>query len=295
MKKIILNKKGLILLYSFITLEIVFFACLFILACFSFKFNIFSCLTSLVVSIFIVLYALKIINKNYKKSKNILFYNDEIIKYESCLKEKFLVYINNINEIYYKKEDGLNYLHIKTFSGIYFIVNFPKSYIKKLSKILNREIKYNGLSRKEKRKRRRKELIESFKLFIKEEKFNILFTLTGLALSISFLILYFKNKDNTFLSIFMLSTSFVFSVFEMYYIWVRQKIELNSNILCFFVSVRNIVFLMIVFFIAVLLFSMLLLKLPFSVDFLVIAILLLPSFMIVIGIILLFLMALSYA
>ena len=91
----------------------------------------------------------------------------------------------------------------------------------------------------------------------------------------------------------MLSTSFAFSVFEMYYIWVRQKIELTSNILCFFVSVRNIVFLMIVFFIAVLLFSMLLLKLPFSVDFLVIAILLLPSFMIVLGIILLFLMGIS--
>ncbi len=130
------------------------------------------------------------------------------------------------------------------------------------------------------------------KFFI-ENKYKILFAILGLGLTILSFVLYENNKEKNWLTVILSLSCFVLGAIQVYALYISQKeFDLLSNLL---LSIIAVALFIIVVFTLVTLVCIVMVKIPFSFDFLLYAIFLLPSFVVVIMIVILLLMILSYA
>ena len=128
--------------------------------------------------------------------------------------------------------------------------------------------------------------------FINKEKLKIIFALIGLLLSILFIVFYNNYPSNIFLIIIFSIISIFFGSFQMYFLYFKEKtIGIGARLLLSLLS--TFLFIVIVFTIIVI--SRAIAGISFNINALIYAIYLLPSFIIVLMIIMLFLICLSYA
>ena len=128
--------------------------------------------------------------------------------------------------------------------------------------------------------------------FINKEKLKIIFALLGLLLSILFIVFYNNYPSNIFLIIIFSIISIFFGSFQMYFLYFKERtIGIGARLLLSLLS--TFLFVVIVFTIIVI--SRAIAGISFNINALIYAIYLLPSFIIVLMIIMLFLICLSYA
>ena len=128
--------------------------------------------------------------------------------------------------------------------------------------------------------------------FINKEKLKIIFALIGLLLSILFIVFYNNYPSNIFLIIIFSIISIFFGSFQMYFLYFKERtIGIGARLLLSLLS--TFLFIVIVFTIIVI--SRAIAGISFNINALIYAIYLLPSFIIVLMIIMLFLICLSYA
>ena len=128
---------------------------------------------------------------------------------------------------------------------------------------------------------------------IKENKLRILFAILGAILTIASFDLYLHYKENIWLTIILSVLCFALGAYQVYSLYIKQKeFDLQSNIInTIFVS---IIFLVVVF-LLVTLVCRVMLKMPFSVEFVLYSLFLYPSIVLVTLLIMLLLLVLSYA
>ena len=128
--------------------------------------------------------------------------------------------------------------------------------------------------------------------FINKEKLKIIFALLGLLLSILFIVFYNNYPSNIFLIIIFSIISIFFGSFQMYFLYFKERtIGIGARLLLSLLS--TFLFIVIVFTIIVI--SRAIAGISFNINALIYAIYLLPSFIIVLMIIMLLLICLSYA
>lgn len=128
--------------------------------------------------------------------------------------------------------------------------------------------------------------------FINKEKLKIIFALIGLLLSILFIVFYNNYPSNIFLIIIFSIISIFFGSFQMYFLYFKERtIGIGARLLLSLLS--TFLFIVIVFTIIVI--SRAIAGISFNINALIYAIYLLPSFIIVLMIIMLLLICLSYA
>lgn len=224
-----------------------------------------------------------------KKSKNILIINNDYIIHKTKdneikikileimdidSREDVIVLKRNININYFKKWEQK------------YSFSISKSLIKKIEKDLNIEIKYVGNARN-------KSLKTRFVYWIKDNllKKKILYALLGLIQTIISILIYVKYKS-TIITIILLTLCSLFAFYQVIKFYFTDKtwdtyVKISMSILSFVIYI-------VIVFIAVTLFSLLILKLKFSYVYLIYAVMTSPSFLIVIAILALLLYSLSY-
>lgn len=291
MKKIYCNKTLLIntILSCIIVID------LFILLFIHLIFNKLDNITQVIIALAIVLVTNSLflvfsLKRVLRKYGNYILIDDDSIEYRSK-KESFKLSLSSINEITYKKNPKGEFkeLTIHQYNDNYYYIVLSKNGIKKLSKLISIPI----ISKERTFKENVKYNIHSFKDFLIKEKYRIVFTIIGLFFSITSIVLLLNFKKNIFLITTLCIINFIYCVLQLYYLYFKKKdFDRFARI---FLSIISTIGLMLIFFVIISII-LALLKVEFNVMYILIcSALILPSFVVVIGIIALLLLCLSYA
>ena len=286
MKEKKLNKVALILIGITICFSAIIFPGYIVFAFTGYTFNWIALIITIVIDLIIMLLCARKLYKSFPKEIMKFVYNDMMFKYIVKQEEKLVVFIDNIEEIYCKQEeDNGTYLYVRLKDMRLLVEPMMKRYIKKLSKIINREIKIE--------KYKKCNPIKSKTKMSEKEKRIIIGTIIGAFISVGSMLLYFNNKGIIWLSVILSVISFAGIYTQLYFLYFGEKeYGIAGNIIICFIAVLAC---LLVFFIVVIIVTMVLAKLPFSIDYLFVSIFLMPSFLVVICIILFFMFCLSYA
>ena len=129
-------------------------------------------------------------------------------------------------------------------------------------------------------------------VIISDNKYKILFTILGLIISIASFFLYINFKDQIWLCIILILTNLTYGILLLYFLYFNKKIlsEFNKWL---FVILSTFFFILFIFLIITVISAYN--QQGFSIDYLVYAIMLLPSFVIVLALIAIVIICLGYA
>ena len=286
MKEKKLNKLALILIDITICFSAIIFPGCIVFAFTGYTFNWIALIITILIDVTIIFLCARKLYKSFPKLVIKFVYNDKMFKYIVWGEEKLVVFIDNIEEIYCKQEeDNGTYLYIRLKDMRLLVEGMPKGYVKKLSKIIDKDIKIG--------KYKKCNPIKSKTKMTVKEKNIVIATITGVVITIGSMLLYFNNKDKTWLAILLSILSIAGIFVQLYFLYFGGKEYgiIGKIILC----LVAVLICVLVFYIISLIVGVALLKCSFSIDYLYIAIFLAPSFVVVICIILLIMCCLSYA
>lgn len=163
----------------------------------------------------------------------------------------------------------------------------------KIGKSLDISVNRLGKSRKEQIKDYRRETKESFKLFIKKEWPKIIGSMVGLMITVISFVLYIQIINMNLVKMILIVVSICYGIFQLYILYFKtlEKDLLSRFILCVLAAFAFIA----ITFVVITLFSILLLELPYTNDFFFYSVFLLPSFVVVLVLIMLLITGISYA
>lgn len=234
------------------------------------------------ISLFIVFY--KMLTKKlradiYVTSDHIKFYfNREDYNVSTTLIEK-LRYVDDCN--------GNSLLLIK-YDGTTDRLNISKKDAFLMSKIINKPIEDATVKISKKFINWWKDLM----VIISDNKYKILFTILGLIISIASFFLYINFKDQIWLCIILILTNLTYGILQLYFLYFNEKIYSEFN-KWLFVILSTFFFILFIFLIITVISAYN--QQGFSIDYLVYAIMLLPSFVIVLALIAIVIICLGYA
>lgn len=241
----------------------------------------------IIVSIILTILCSELHLKKYGKYIEI---NDKCLVYN----EEINIPIFLIKKIEYKKEkDQPRTLYFYMVNDNIEKFTFTKKVVKEIENSVNIPIEYNLKLPKTPLKQKWKNFINKIKKLVKENYIIIIFTTIGLAITITSFIIHVKHQQNTIINIILVLISLTFGTTQFYYAYFIEKEydKFTRIIMSLFVSILFIIIVSLL----ILLFVCLVLKLEATIFVLLWATFLLPSFLIVVGIIMLILVGLSYA
>lgn len=229
-----------------------------------------------------------------KKCKKIIYLKDNEFEYISK-NERFVINKNNIEYFSYKRKPGDTdkMLKIHLYTEEVKVISLPKNVIKQIAKKLDKNLIFDDVKNSIRFKNYIKGLKKDFINFIKDKKYQIIASSIGLLITIFGLILYFNNKNNVVLTVVMCIISFIYCMLQLFFLYLNDK---NYGIIGkIFLSIIAIIVMFAVFLVALILCSQSLFNQPNFWDNLIISFLILPSFIIVVGIIILIVAGIGYA
>lgn len=222
-----------------------------------------------------------------RKKSRIIIITDTHFEYINK-DDSFKISLQSIDYFsYMKSASGFYDLSINLLNGSCKNIILTKGVIKKIAKLSKKQLRYY---KNENLKTINEEISDWFnelKEDIVENRFKILFAVIGLILSTCFIIIH--NYYNTVLTTILLcSISFVFACLQLYFFYLKDFNKIERIIL----SILAIIVICAIFFgINCILFH----KVFNIIDILIYSFYILPAFIIVIMIIILFIAALGYA
>ncbi len=245
-----------------------------------------TCIFSIIIGYYMTLSLLRSHEKEFIIKEQSLFYKDH--------RHDFRIDKLNIYSIVYRP---LSFGYELTFylndESVKTIEISRVSPIKKLEKELKLPINALGSTKKQKLSLSIKSTKESFKLFIKKEWSKILGSILGIIITVTSIILFVQYKDIDYIKMMLIAVSIGYGIFQFYNVYFKFQ---NEDILAKLILsiVASLAFIAIVF-VVITLLAILLLKMPYTNDFIYYSIFLLPSFVIVVALIILVIVGLSYA
>ena len=222
----------------------------------------------------------------------IVYVNNQYIRFKTN-KNEFQIPVSNIQKLVYKKNKNDFYeLSIILFDNTSHALNISRKDASKLSSIINIEMNYEKKKEAIPFKEKIKKQKDSFLQLIKENKQKIIFTIIGLFISVISIVLYVNFKSFVYLTILLCLINLTYGIIQLYYIYFKEKFfsKIERITLTIFFA---LIFVLISFIIMII--AVALLKQVFTVDLLVYSIMLLPSFIVVIAIVLLAMLLLGGA
>lgn len=222
----------------------------------------------------------------------IVYVNNQYIRFKTN-KNEFQIPVSNIQKLVYKKNKNDYYeLSIILFDNTSHALNISRKDASKLSSIINIEMNYEKKKEAIPFKEKIKKQKDSFLQLIKENKQKIIFTIIGLFISIFSIVLYVNFKSFVYLTILLCLINLTYGIIQLYYIYFKEKFFSKTERITLTVFFA-LIFVLISFIIMII--AVALLKQAFTVDLLVYSIMLLPSFIVVIAIVLLAMLLLGGA
>jgi len=294
MKKICTNKSDIYAIYGCIFFVISLFAWMITMITLTEKnsrgLTLLICTISYIV--FPTLLTILLSEMHVKKYGKYIKINDRCLIYDDEINIPYLL----IKRIEYKKEKD------KPKTLYFYMVNdnieqftFDKKVVKQIEQLINIPVEYNLKIKKVKVpfKIKWNNFINKIKTLIKENYIEILFVSIGLIITIISFIIHTNNKTHIIINIILSIICFIFGVLEFYYIcFTKEKYDQFTRITMSIVA--SILFIIIVS-LLLLLFICEVLKQEATAYVLLWSVYLLPSFVVVIAIVLLIIAALSYA
>ena len=291
MKKICTNKSDIYAIYGVIFFMISFFVYFAILATLLEKHSdwpiiVITTVFWITIPTFLTILFSEIHLKKHGKyievKDNSLVYNDELYI-------PFLL----IKKIEYKKEkDQPKTLYFYMVNNNVEKFTFTKKVVKEIEQLIDIPIEYNLKVKKIPFKTKWHNFINKIKTFLKEYKIIIIFTILGLIITVVSFIIHANNKNNVLINVILGIICFAFGSVQFYYAYFVEKDydKFTRKVMAVFAS---IVFIIIVA--LLILIGMAIVKVEVTAFVLLWALYLLPSFLIVVGIVILIIVGLSYA
>lgn len=242
----------------------------------------------LIINFFAVFY----FSKWVLKSINAYLYVDNNLITYKINKNDISIPISQIKILKYTRQTngGCELLIIRydeTVEKLYISKRLSKKIAKEINKDLIIDIEPMNKRFNNWIKQIRNELTE----FIRNNKLKIIFTLIGLILTIVSIILYENFKSNIILNVILCMVNITFGVLQLYHLYFKEKKFKKFERMLFTILTA---FFFILFVFLIILIINVIGNQSISIDYLVYAIMLLPSFIVVIAIVILFIVALGY-
>jgi len=223
-----------------------------------------------------------------RKYSSYILINENYLEYINK-KDDFKISLDNIYKLSYRRNPKGDFKELSIILLDQRIIKLvlTKKVIKRIAHLTNKELMFDDYTK-----------IERFKLWIldlfkkmKEHLKEILFTITGLMLTILFFIIFLNNKENNILTMSLCIISFIYSSIQFYFVYFVDK---NYGLIMrIFLSIFASILIGIIFFI-ILCIGGALIKDLVVINVLIYSVLLLPSFIVVVVILMLILAGLSY-
>lgn len=280
MKKFYCNK---ILVYTFVVMFFMIFDMIYFGLCYdNDNLLILSIINIIINIIFIPLISFLI----YRKISRIITITNTHFEFINK-DDSFKISLDSIDYFSYMHSvNGFYDLSINLLSGSSKSINLTKGVIKKIAKISKKRLKYYKNNDVKTVGESFTEWFKELKESIIENRYKILVSIIGLIVTVLFILIY-SNFNNLILTIILCSFSFVFACVQLYFLYFKE-LEKNGRLIfsIIFILVIGLIF----FGIACILFH----NVFNVIDILIYTIFVLPSFVIVIMLILFLLAALSY-